>query len=203
MRADPWRAPPVDRLTLNNVVAVRANPLGLEDQLRVVYQRRLYAHDSAVLRDNFLAVGLFPKLSPACLRVGPIVEVQPLSMLNVRATAEWAWFPRSFNYLQSFSSPTADFSDATLRARHDAGDDYSTTAFHATIEPTVQAKLGPIAIRNRLGLDYWDASLTPGPGSSTRGSRTPCCRTRAGRSRMTSICSTSREGRSSSAPATP
>jgi hypothetical protein len=159
---DGWRAPPATRLLLQNVLAIRYNPIGLEDQLKVLLQQRLYEHPSALLRDNWISIGLSPKMNPAYIRLGAMAEVQPASIFNLRITGERVWYLRSFNYLQSFESPRANFSDSQLRSRAAESLSYATTAWHATLEPTFQVKVKAIAIRNRTTLELWKADLSQG-----------------------------------------
>src|SRR5262249_42061341 len=39
---------------------------------------------------------------------------------------------------------------------------YSCTAAHVSIEPIVQVKVGPVALRNRLSIEYWNANIRAG-----------------------------------------
>src|SRR3954470_4035583 len=76
------------RIAITSLLAARYNPLGLEEQLRIGPQKRLYRNDKMVARDNFIMFGLATKLSPAFIKIGPTLEIQPLSMLNLRFTEE-------------------------------------------------------------------------------------------------------------------
>jgi len=146
---------PKTRITLNNLLAFRWNPLGLEDQVRLGVQRKLYESRSALFRDNFVFAGIAPRINPAFIKFGPSLEVQPVSFFNLRLGAEAVGFFSTFGFLQSFQSPTADFSDTTLSTRRDAKLNYSTAGGHVMIEPTVTLKAGPIVVRNKLSLEYW------------------------------------------------
>src|SRR5262249_45237793 len=63
--------PPPSRLIFNNLLVLRYNPLGLENQLRAGWQKRLLARSDVLRRDTFFFAGLLAKLNPAFLRVGP------------------------------------------------------------------------------------------------------------------------------------
>jgi hypothetical protein len=148
------------RIAITSILAARYNPLGLEEQLRIGPQKRLYRNDKLVARDNFIFFGLATKLSPAFIKIGPSMDIQPLSVLNLRFTGElMGWF-RSFNYLQSFNSPNADYSDSTLSRLKDSS--YQSLGAHFTFEPTFQVKFGPVAFRNRFSVEYWRMNLRPG-----------------------------------------
>src|SRR5262245_39956197 len=80
---------PARRFVFQNLFAVRYNPLGLEDQLRAGYQIRLYPREDVLFRDNFFFVGVYPRINPAFVKFGPVVELQPVSFFNLRVIAEY------------------------------------------------------------------------------------------------------------------
>ncbi len=153
---------PERRVILNNLTALRLNPLGLENQTRLGYQSVLYRNEGALFRDNFLFLGANAKLSPASGRVGPTVELQPLSIFNLRLTAEYVGFFSTYGNLQSFPSPNADYSRALRDTREQAEENYAATGMRLAIEPLVQLKVGPIAVRDRFALEYLSMGLRNG-----------------------------------------
>jgi hypothetical protein len=152
--------PPDFRIAISSLLAARYNPLGLEEQLRIGPQQRLFRNDKLVMRDNFVFFGLATKLSPSFLKIGPSLDIQPLSILNLRFTAEFMKWFGTFDYLQSFPTPLSDYSDSEISRLKDAA--YTPTGAHFTFEPLLQMKLGPIAFRNRFGVEYWRMSLRTG-----------------------------------------
>lgn len=161
--APAWRVPPRNRIVFSNLSVTRYNPIGLENQLRAGFQRRLFDSDSPVARDNFVFLGTTPKLNPAYSRVGPTVEIQPLSIFNVRAGVEHVRFFSTFGFLQSFPSPRVDYSDSALEEYEtDFENDYATSGVHTFVEPTIQLKVGSIVVRNKLAFDHWDMDLRDG-----------------------------------------
>jgi hypothetical protein len=163
--AEAERLKPAIEVAITNLVAATSNPVGLEDDLRIGAQLLLYRDDRPALSDNFLFAGLTAKLNPAFAKVGPSVEVQPLSVLNVRVGAELvAWFS-SLGHLQSFGSPLDDWSDTALGRGKDAKANYATLGAHVTIEPVLQFRLGPVAMRNRLSIEYWLVGVRAGDTS--------------------------------------
>ena len=153
---------PAERLLLRNISLIRLNPLGLFDELRLTYRRRLYDHDSVALRDNFAGAGVVGVITPAFLRGGPSVEIQPASVLQLTASYEWIRYFGTFNFLQSFPSARADYSDTTLKERGDVGLNYSTSARELTLTALLQAKVGPVAVRSSTRLIRTDANLIAG-----------------------------------------
>lgn len=153
---------PKHRLLLHNATAFRANPLGLENQTRLGYQSVLFRSDALLLRDNYLYLGGIVKLSPAFIKVGPLVEVQPLSILTLRLLGEYVDFFGTFNALQGFSSPNQNYSPTRLVERGDARENHASGGLHAQVEPLLSIKGGPLLLRNRFSLDYWSMNLREG-----------------------------------------
>jgi hypothetical protein len=150
---------PDRRLVLNTLFVARVNPLGLELQTRGGYQTRLYRDDRPLFRDNFLFVGLLPRINPAGIRVGPVVEFQPLTIFNLRLSAEYVGFFSTQGFLQSRSSPNIDYSKSARDAGEAAGQNYAASGARFAVEPFVQMKVGPIAVRNRFSFEYWRMGL--------------------------------------------
>lgn len=152
---------PKDRLVLNDVTVLRYNPLGLENQIRVGYQRRMFDSDSVLFRDTFVFVGLFPKLNPAFVRIGPGIEIQPIAAFNLRVVAEYVGYFSTFGFVQSFASPLEEYSDTKLYEER-GKTNYATSGLHVSIEPLLQAKFGPIAVRNKFAIEYWNLAVRSG-----------------------------------------
>ncbi|MSP59856.1 MAG: hypothetical protein EXR72_05865 [Myxococcales bacterium] len=151
------------RFVMNSLTVFRFNPLGIETQLRAGFQRRLVRSYDTLFRDTFVHFGIYPKLNPAFVKIGPSLEIQPLSILNVRVAAEYINFFSTFGFLQSFPTPLAAYNDTQLsdnvKTNHS---NYATSGFHVMIEPLVQIKVGPIALRNKLMLEYWRMNIHSG-----------------------------------------
>lgn len=145
---------------LSDLTVLRINPLGLETRARFGLQKRLYSSTSKVAENNFAFFGLYPKLNPMSAHLAAGGEVQPLSVFNLRATAEVQRYLGVLGFLQSFPSANSNYSDATLDDLADSAQ--ATNAFHASIQPMLQLRLGPIAVRALFQLDYWDMDLRDG-----------------------------------------
>lgn len=163
--AEPDAPPPPPqpaswRLVLSNLTVLRVNPLGLETRARFGLQKRLYKSEQEISANNFGFLGTFVKLNPAGAQLGAGGELQPLSMFNLRAFAEVQRYFGAFGSLQSFTSANANHSDATLADLADTA--RAANVFHASIQPLLQARVGPVAIRALLQLDYWDLALRSG-----------------------------------------
>lgn len=148
--AQEVRPQPEVELRYQSTSAARVNPLGLVSFLDLTARLRLYEHDSPVLTQNFVGVGMTGGLSPAWGRVGVLAEVQPLTILRLYASYELMGYFSSFNLMASFPSASSDHSDTTIRDRVAQPEQasYATYGGQLTLGATVQLKLGPIAARN-------------------------------------------------------
>lgn len=170
---------PEHRLVLSNILILRLNPVGMANQIRFGYQRRLFdatQRKSRLFLDTFLFLGISPRINPTSINLGPSIEIQPLSVFNLRVAGEFTSFFSTLGLLQSFPSPRDVYGDRLLRDCASTDPDvlrdrcssateprnYRTSGFHLMIEPLVQAKIGPIAVRNKLALEYWYMKVRDG-----------------------------------------
>jgi hypothetical protein len=153
------------RLMLSDLSIFRLNPLGIETRARVGLQKRLFPSDKPIAQTNFLFLGAYPKLNPASAQIAFGGEIQPLSMFNLKATIEVGKYFGTFGFLQSFSTPHANYSDHRLEELEEVpGREPQAASFiHAAIHPMVQAKLAnKIAVRSMFQVDYWNFALRDG-----------------------------------------
>ena len=144
----------------SQVAVLSAFPEGLDTQFEIGWKKKLAATDNALFRDSYLSLGIAPKVNPSFSRIGPFFSWQPIAIFRLNGGAEYVQFFSTFGNLQSFDSPRADYRDR-VRAQH-ADRAYAASAVHATLEPLVQMKVGPIAARAKASAEYWDATLAPG-----------------------------------------
>jgi len=152
------------RVMLSDLSVLRLNPLGIETRGRFGMQKRLYASETKLGMNNFMFLGVYPKLNPASAHLAAGGEIQPVAMFNLRATAEVQKYFGTFGFLQSFTSPDANYSDNRLADLETVPgfEPQAATAFHVSVQPLLQAKVGPVAIRSLFQLDYWDFKLRAG-----------------------------------------
>lgn len=158
-RFDPDAPPPAGwRLMFSDLTIFRLNPLGLETRGRLGLQKRLYYSEKAITKTNFAFAGLYPKLNPASAQLGIGGELQPASIFNLRALAEVQQFFGTFGYLQSFTSADVNYSDHTMKGLRDDAlrPPQSVAMLHLSVQPMLQLKLGPVAVRALFLLDYWN-----------------------------------------------
>jgi hypothetical protein len=158
---------PEHKLLVQNTILGCIHPAGLVDLAQIGYRHRLYASSDPVSEDNFVGVGVVPTLSPAFARVGPVLELQPLSVLSLAASYEEIRFFGNYGSLQSFSSPLANYDDAELSRRGDLprGDPlapYAGRGSQLSLTAILQAKVGPFAARGTTRLMRPDYDVRAG-----------------------------------------
>lgn len=134
--------------------ALRYNPLGATIDFKTGHRMQLIDKDSVLFRESYMLTGLRVFTTPAYTRLGPHIEFQPLALLNIYAGYNFVGYYSTFDLIQSFPSATSDYSDTALNARGEADDNYPTFGQIADISALLQAKVGPIAIRNNV-VFYW------------------------------------------------
>jgi hypothetical protein len=151
--AQPAEPPPPPlvarhRIIYENLLAVRLNPRGLEDQLTLAYRARLYGDPRPIWRDSHVGIAFTPTLNPSVARIGGTVELRPLTILSLSAGYYWTPYFGTQGHVQSFDSPFAPHSDSDLEAGDEAGRGYATSGTEVQLRAQLLAKVGPIVLRN-------------------------------------------------------
>lgn len=137
-----------------NLTAGRVNALGLTNQFNTGYQRQIFDRPGLLFEQTYAALLVHNEVSPAFSTVGVGMEIQPLAILNLAVRYEGVYSLGTFNFVQSFTSPAEDYSDSrmkdVLRPENTAvpGDRW-------TLSARLQAKVGPVAVRNQLTGINW------------------------------------------------
>ncbi len=144
--------PRVGRVTngffYRNATVARVNPLGLFNDLRVGLRQRVFDAPALplVLRNTYFAAGLSLAASPAFVRPGFFVEFSPLALVVLQASVERVEWFGTFNYLQTFPSANANFSDAEISRRGETNA-RGIGSWMLSFGGTLQARVGSLAIR--------------------------------------------------------
>lgn len=164
-KLEPTALPPLapkHRLVYKNLLAARYNPLGLVNENAIGWAMRLYDRRGTLWEPAYLGLKLHTYVSPAYGRVGPQLEFSPLAILNLSATYDFTGYYGTFNQMQSFGTPAVDYSDTQLEANDEAGASYATYGSMITLSALLQAKAGPIAVRDNVKGYYNDFKLRDG-----------------------------------------
>ncbi len=146
----------------SNTTAVRLNPLGLVVATDVEYRFRLYESESLALKNNFVGVGVQPIISPAWFRGGPFLSIQPASVANFRVGYEPVTYFGGFDQVLSFPDANSEYDDDTLEALGEAGENAATSGSVLYVAALLQAKVGPVAVRNNLRFSKFNVDLPDG-----------------------------------------
>ena len=166
--ADPGEIEPIDedpappslgprhRLIYTNLTAARYNPLGLVNEFKVGWRYQLINKPGALYKDSYIAAYVHTFLNPAFGRVGPMIEISPLTIINVGAIYNYVGYFTTFDQLLSFPSPTVNYDDDELA---DLGNDgqglnYAGHGHYVTLFALLQAKVWKIALREQPKFYY-------------------------------------------------
>ena len=144
----PAPLPHKHRLYYLNLTAARLNPIGLVNGFTMDYQYRLYDEPSLLKNGSYLGLGVQPIVSPALARVSALLTVQPLAILRLRASIGVLAHFGTFDHLQSFDSPRDEYDSFLLDTNTEAGE--SSVGYQAELGALLQAKVGPVAVRNEV-----------------------------------------------------
>ncbi|MEZ4450110.1 MAG: hypothetical protein R3B09_11590 [Nannocystaceae bacterium] len=149
--APPTVLPPRHRIAYTNATFVRYNPLGLENRLKIVYQRRLWGRTGKLFDGAYVGVGPKLDISPSNFRAGGVFELVPLAILQLRAAYYLLGYFGSQKYkAHPFTSPTDEYGPDELKIRADQ--DLAINVFGGQLEANAlfQVKFGPIALRDEV-----------------------------------------------------
>ncbi|MFE8599785.1 hypothetical protein KYC5002_30215 [Archangium violaceum] len=162
-RAEPPLAGiPARRLNLDHFIGGGVNPTVAEYKMGISHKQRLGQSEDLLWRDTFLGLGGQVRLNPCYTAVGPTLNWQPIAVFNLKALVDAYGFFGTAGMLQSFRSPLDEYSDAVQRANSESQRTYGTIGWHAMLQPTLQAQVGPVALQNVVTLDYFNMRLRNG-----------------------------------------
>ena len=149
------KTPPQWRLTYQDIVAARNNPIGVMNLIEVTGRYRLSESDHLLLQDTHVSAGPFFDLNPAAAYLGGVVRIKPLAILQISMSHAWVGYFGTFGLVQSFDDSGIDYSDTQLNINEDNGENFATTGTATKLEGVLQAKAGPAAVRSTfLGVRY-------------------------------------------------
>lgn len=140
------------RFVYKNLTAARYNPLGLVNEFSFGWRVQLIDRNTTLFKESYLALKAHTFLNPAFGRVGPMLEFQPLAVLNLQAIYNAVGYFKTFDQMQTFQSPAAPYSDTTLDKRTDQR--YPAMGHMVTLSALLQAKVGRFAVRDNVKF-YW------------------------------------------------
>ncbi len=134
-------------------VAARVNPIGLFGEVRAGFRLRLFNSPTRhiLLRNTYVALGASVVASPAFVRPGVALEVQPLAILNLQVLYEpiVQWFG-SFGNVQTYPDAShAGIGAGVLSSGNVPDNAQAARGWQLTLQGTLQARIGQtLAVRN-------------------------------------------------------
>lgn len=156
----PAADPPRHSLVHYGFVPGRVNPLGAAVTARVAGRRSLQPANSGVLqRDTWIDLGLETTIAPNAVMGGPVLRVKPLAVLEMTAAVEPSHHFGFLGSLIGYDSPNVNFADRVRKIRNRTGDTQSASGVRVTLQDTLQAAVGPIAVRNITTGVFWKVGI--------------------------------------------
>lgn len=143
---------PQHRVEYNNILGLRYNPLGAVDRLDLFYRYRLYDLPGALYRDADIGFGLTPRASPAFARIGPTLEIKPLTILTLQAGYHFFYHFGTFDLLQGFESAHDDYRNVTMEERSEAGLAKAAPGHELQVMAQFLIKVGNVVVRDTLNV---------------------------------------------------
>lgn len=159
--------PPARRLSVQSINVGRMGPAAAESQNTLAYSHRLYKSSHPLFMMNMVQPELNLKLNPAGFKLGASMVVSPLSLLTVRGGAEFVQHAGTFGILQSYDHAGVDYSDEPKGVRGETLA-YAANGMKLYLEPALQLKVGPVALRVKWNIEHHDMMLKDSDSSGTQ-----------------------------------
>jgi len=130
----------------DSLSALRLNPKGAIARVRSGYRIQLWDRPGLLYEESFGSAKVAADLTPAYVRFGGEVELQPIAALRLWARYDYLRSFGNFSYTQSYSSPNADYSDSASSEVVP----YGTEGEQLTVGGYLQGKLRHFAARTQL-----------------------------------------------------
>jgi hypothetical protein len=177
--------PAAHRLYTESIAGLRYNPIGLQVRSTLYSRHRLMdkPEDDLLFGDTWVGIGPTFAASPAFIRGGIEARLVPIALLRLTGRWEGVGYFGSFDQLLSWSATEVpidtsnsatvcdsdpvvcapvDYSEGAMEALGTQGQTYPTRGWQSMGEARLQAKAGPIAVRNTLGAFFTKIDLRDG-----------------------------------------
>ncbi len=154
-----------------SLVQIRAFPTGLSLLSDFAVRQPLFDSENALLDGTYLDAGVTTGFSPAYAWGGPYIEILPVAVLNLRASAQVKNYFGTFGYLfvpdsDGLEGGDPDWGDDALDRAADESLGQSALGWRMELRATPQALVGPIVITgetsvHRMGMEFDDPYYEP------------------------------------------
>lgn len=141
-----------------NMLALRYNPLGLQNELFIGYKKRMYQkpQDDLLFGKSYWWLGGISRVSPQFIQTGAFIRALPIAVLELQGV---------FSYVQGLSAAerlpeyytqgTKDAVQTTKNTQHPSGN-LIGSGWQASLQARLQAKVKNIALRSTNLFRYFD-----------------------------------------------
>ncbi len=165
-----WAAPtpaedlvePQNRLIASTWTVGRYNPIGLDQQVTMTFKQRIGDSNDILFKTRSWQVSAMGGWNPANWTARVEAMVEPIAVFQLRAAYDVRGFFGNYGNLLSSNNPNQDISDVEVARATNANEDYPGIVQGLTVEPALQAAVGPIVIRNTFGIEYASWSVRAG-----------------------------------------
>lgn len=144
-RRPVWMPP--HRLVYRNFTAARVGPLGLVNETTLGYRAQLVRKATRLFTDSYALVAAKAFLTPAFVRIGPVVEIQPLAVLNFGASYDFVGTFGNLGQLQSYPSAADRSGPDEFQRNDDAGRNYRTRGHLVSLWGLLQGRVKNVVVR--------------------------------------------------------
>src|SRR5262245_12106737 len=153
LAADPPE--PRERYTLGTFLVGRYNPIGFDLQGTLGYRQRIGDSDDLLFKTRFWSLSMMGGWNPANWSARVEAMVEPIAVFQLRAAYDTRGYFGIFGAQLSGSNSRFDITNEALDKSIGS---YPAVVHAFTLEPTLQAAIGPVAIRDSFAVEYanWD-----------------------------------------------
>lgn len=154
-RPAPW-------LWFREQFALGGWPSLVQSETRLQGRAALHRADSAIFRATYAGAGGVLAVSPAFVRVGPRLSIQPVDFFELEVQGDWALvFPMSSGLLPY------DVTSGKLNSQRDERKDEAVLGqmWSVTVSPTLKLKAGPVIVLANVQF-IWAWVIDPDPERS-------------------------------------
>ncbi|HVR71098.1 MAG TPA: hypothetical protein VMT87_09675 [Vicinamibacteria bacterium] len=148
------------RRALTEALGGSVNTLGIQQTLEASWTWPLGRSSHPLRKDTSFALGLTNHVSPAYVRLGGWAAFSPLSVLELRAGVEPAYYFGILGSLIGFPTQRAVFDEDARRALRPQA--VSGKGVRLYFAPTLRARVGRVVASGTFDLERWDVD-GPGP----------------------------------------
>ena len=149
---------PKKQWAYSNMLALRYNPLGLQNELFMGYKQKLYnkPESNLLFGKSYWWTGLIARASPQFAMAGLFFKTSPIAVLELQgAFSRVQSLTTAADLPEYFTDGTQAAVNSTSNDRADAGH-IITKGWQSSLQARLQAKVGSIAIRTTNLFRYFD-----------------------------------------------